>query len=194
MTYIFDISSLEAPKQTGLYKAANIGIDHNQYVIDGLNYQANYGAGLRVYDVSSVEEDPTGNSVCEVAFFDIYPEDDNATGGGVAVYSGTWATYAYFKSGFIFINTIERGAWVVKINKKKEELKCKPKTCNADNCLRSLRASSIPGRLAESQEFCGEFTKTFIADVTVVKDYAVSACPGNVISRVSSACSCLPTV
>lgn len=75
---------------------------------------------------------------------------------------------------------------------KKEQ--CKPKTCSSDNCLRALRSSSKPGRLAESQEFCKGFTKTFVADVTLVKDYAVAACKGNVISRVSSACSCLPTI
>lgn len=35
----YPVRSLEAPKQTGLYKAAVKGIDHNQYVIDGLSYQ-----------------------------------------------------------------------------------------------------------------------------------------------------------
>lgn len=56
-----------------------------------------------------------------------------------------------------------------------------------------MRATSIPGRLEESQKFCKDFTKTFIADVTLVKDYAREACTGNVISKVSSACACLPT-
>ncbi|KXH69148.1 hypothetical protein CSAL01_10097 [Colletotrichum salicis] len=81
VTYIWDIRSLEAPKQTGLYKATNVGIDHNQYVIDGLSYQSNYATGLRVYDVSSIPSDPTGAGVCETAYFDIYPEDDSAPGG-----------------------------------------------------------------------------------------------------------------
>ncbi|EHK96539.1 hypothetical protein M7I_7748 [Glarea lozoyensis 74030] len=164
VTYIWDISSLAAPKQTGIYKATNRGIDHNQYVIDGLSYQSNYGAGLRVYDVSSIPTDPTGKGVCETAFFDIYPEDDNAEGGGIVQYSGTWASYAYFKSGYIYINTIERGGYVVKMTKREA---CKAPTCNADNCLRAMRATSVPGRLAESQEFCGAFTKTFVADYYV---------------------------
>ncbi|KAG9235988.1 hypothetical protein BJ875DRAFT_457570 [Amylocarpus encephaloides] len=189
-TYIWDISSLAAPKQTGIYKATNKGIDHNQYVIDGLSYQSNYGAGIRVYDVSSIPSDPTGNGVCEIAFFDIYPEDDDAEGGGIVQYSGTWASYAYFKSGYIFVNTIERGAFVVKMTKREA---CKPKTCSADNCLRAFRAESVPGRLKESQEFCGTFTKTFVADVSVLPSYVPSACQGNVISRASSACRCLPT-
>jgi hypothetical protein len=190
VTYIWDISSLEAPKQTGIYKAANKGIDHNQYVIDGLSYQSSYGAGIRIYDVSSIPTNPTGGDVCEIAYFDIYPEDDAEPGGGIVQYSGTWASYAYFPSGYIYVNTIERGGFVVKMTKRD---KCKPKTCNADNCLRAFRANTIPGRLEESQKFCKEFTKTFVADVKVLPSWAPPACTGNVISRASSACSCLPT-
>lgn len=190
VTYIWDIKSLEAPKQTGLYKAIVKGIDHNQYVIDGKVYQSSYSTGLRVYDVSSIPTDPTGNGVWEIAHFDMYPEDDNLPGGGVVDFFGTWSSYAYFKSGFIFINDMERGAFVVKMTKV-ETVKPANK-CNADNCLRSLRATTVAGRLEESQEFCGTFTKTFVADVSLVKDYAAAACTGNVISRVSSACSCLP--
>ncbi|PNH39126.1 hypothetical protein VD0004_g7751 [Verticillium dahliae] len=190
VTYIFDIRDLEHPKQTGLYKAAVRGIDHNQYIRDGLNFQSNYGAGVRVYDVSSVPEDPTGDSVCEVAFLDIYPEDDNEPGGGIVQYSGTWASYAQFDSGYIFINTIERGAFLAKLTKRE---RCKPKSCNADNCLRALRSSSVKGRLEESQEFCAGFLDGWNAQVTAVPEYAKKACPTNVISRVSSACSCLPT-
>ncbi|WDK13068.1 hypothetical protein CGRA01v4_04349 [Colletotrichum graminicola] len=190
VTYIWDIRSLEAPRQTGIFKGTVKGIDHNQYVVGDLLFQSNYGAGVRVWDISSVPEDPTGNSVCEIAYFDIYPEDDSLPGGGAIQFSGTWSSYAYFKSGFIFVNTIERGGYLVKMTKREE---CKPKSCSADNCLRALRASNVPGRLEESQAFCGEFTKTFIADIAVVPQYAAEACPTNVISRVSSACSCLPT-
>ncbi|KAK3388001.1 hypothetical protein B0H63DRAFT_168077 [Podospora didyma] len=187
VTYIWDIKNLEAPKQTGLYKGTVKSIDHNQYVIDGLSYQSNYMAGLRVYDVSSIPSDPTGNSVCEIAFFDVFPEDDSAPGGGEVDFLGSWASYAYFKSGFIFVNTIERGAFLVKMTKRD---KCKPNNCNADNCLRAMRSEA---RLGESQAFCGEFTKTYVADVAVVPAYAAKMCTTNVISRVSSACQCLPT-
>ncbi|KAH6677080.1 hypothetical protein B0J14DRAFT_615399 [Halenospora varia] len=117
-TYIWDIKSLEKPKQTGYFKATAKGIDHNQYVIDGLSYQSNYGAGLRVVDVTSIPENPTGSDVCEVGFFDIYPEDDAAPGGGLVDFVGTWSSYAYFESGFIYINTIERGSFVVKMTSK----------------------------------------------------------------------------
>lgn len=115
VTYIFDITNLEDPKQTGIYKSKAYSIDHNQYVFDGLSYQSNYGAGLRVLDVSSIPADPTGGSVEEVAFFDIYPEDDHLPNGGVIDYVGTWSHYAGFPSGNILVNTIERGAFIVKM-------------------------------------------------------------------------------
>jgi choice-of-anchor B domain-containing protein len=192
VTYIWDISSLAAPKQTGLYKGTVVSVDHNQYIKDGRVYQSNYNAGLRVYDVSSIPEDPTGDSVCEIAYFDVRPEDDSLPGGGEATFFGTWSSYAMFDSGFIFINTIERGAFLVKMTNR--NLRC-PKThpCNSDNCLRAMRASSIEGRLEESQEFCADFTDGWSADVGVVPAYASKACGTNVIARVSSACSCLPT-
>ncbi|KAL2069487.1 hypothetical protein VTL71DRAFT_14166 [Oculimacula yallundae] len=69
-----------------------------------------------------------------------------------------------------------------------------PRKCNADNCLRDLRSSSIFGRLEESQAFCATYyTQYIVTDVTLIKPYAVSNCAGDVVSRVSSACSCLPT-
>ncbi|KAH7363233.1 hypothetical protein B0T11DRAFT_329224 [Plectosphaerella cucumerina] len=191
VTYIWDIRDLEKPKQTGLYKGTVPAVDHNQYIYNGMLYQSNYMAGYRVYDVSSIPQDPTGDSVCEIAYLDIYPEDDAAPGGGIADMFGTWSSYAMFKSGYIFINTIERGAYLAKMTKRE---KCPVKhVCNADNCLRALRSTSVKGRLEESQEFCEGFTASVTADVGVVPTYAAKACGANIISRVSSACSCLPT-
>lgn len=46
---------------------------------------------------------------------DIYPEDDNMPGGGSVDFVGTWSSYALFKSGHILVNTMERGAFVVKL-------------------------------------------------------------------------------
>ncbi|KFA49962.1 hypothetical protein S40293_01205 [Stachybotrys chartarum IBT 40293] len=191
VTYIWDIRNLESPRQTGLFKATNRGIDHNQYVWGNYIYQSNYGAGVRVYDISSVPQDPTGNSVCEVAYFDTYPEDDATPGNGIAQFVGSWHSYAGFPSGYVFINTIERGGFLVKASRAFP--RCRAKTCSADNCLRAMRSSSIAGRLEESQEFCADFTDGWNAQVTDVPAYATAACGENIISRVSSACSCLPT-
>lgn len=39
ITYIFDIRDLESPKLTGYYEGKTRSIDHNQYIVDGYNYQ-----------------------------------------------------------------------------------------------------------------------------------------------------------
>jgi hypothetical protein len=106
---------LEDPKQTGIYKHDKFGVDHNQYVFDGLAYQSNYGIGLTVLDVSGIPDDPTGGNVEEVAWFDIYPEDDAEPNQGVIDWVGTWSHYAGFPSGYILVNTIERGVFVTKM-------------------------------------------------------------------------------
>ncbi|KAF9497470.1 hypothetical protein BDN71DRAFT_584882 [Pleurotus eryngii] len=118
VTYIWDVSDLEHPKQTGLFKTPGVTIDHNQYISNGKVYQSNYGAGLRIVDISSIPTDPTGGSVKEVGFFDIYPEDDARAGGGALSFVGSWSSYGLFPSGNIIINTIERGAYVVRIAKE----------------------------------------------------------------------------
>ncbi|KAF2269791.1 hypothetical protein CC78DRAFT_602036 [Lojkania enalia] len=114
-TFIWDIRDLEHPKQTGYYQGPRVTIDHNQYIIGNYSYQSNYGAGLSVLDISSIPSNPTGAGVREIGWFDIYPEDDNMRGGGSLEFVGTWSSYGGFPSGYILINTIERGAWVVKL-------------------------------------------------------------------------------
>ena len=98
-----------------------------------------------------------------------------------------------FKSEFIFVHTIERGSFVVKMTSKECE---KPKVCAADGCLSSMRTANVEGRLQESQEFCGNFTQRKIEDERAVPDFARSACAagGETVAKVSSACACLPTL
>ncbi|KAK0670307.1 hypothetical protein QBC41DRAFT_318240 [Cercophora samala] len=120
-TYIFNVANLEAPVNTGFYQSPAKSIDHNQYVIDGLTYQANYGSGLRVVDVSSVKVDPTGGKFTETGFFDCHPEDDDVN--GVTEFLGTWSVYPYFKSGYILLNSIERGIFSLKYTGKKASYK-----------------------------------------------------------------------
>jgi hypothetical protein len=46
---------------------------------------------------------------------ELYPEDDNVSGGGKVDFVGTWSSYALFKSGYILVNTMERGAFILKM-------------------------------------------------------------------------------
>ncbi|KAJ7853999.1 hypothetical protein B0H13DRAFT_2081818 [Mycena leptocephala] len=105
-TFIWDIKDLSRPVLTGHYKSPAVAVDHNLYVVDGLVYESNYKSGLRIVDASSVAEDPTGA---------VHPEDDAI--GGEATFGGVWSTYPYFESGYILVNTLERGLFVVKLNK-----------------------------------------------------------------------------
>lgn len=111
-TYIWDISTLADPVNTGYYQSPAKAIDHNQYVLNGLSYQSNYGSGLRIRDVRSVAADPTGGRTAEAGFFDVHPEDD-ANGGNVE-FVGSWSVYPYFKSGYLLLNSIERGIYSLK--------------------------------------------------------------------------------
>lgn len=111
-TYIWDISTLADPQNTGYYQSPAKSIDHNQYIINGLSYQSNYGSGLRIVDVSSIESDPTGKGFKQVGFFDCYPEDDAV--GGEVEFVGSWSVYPYFSSGYLLLNSIERGVYALK--------------------------------------------------------------------------------
>ncbi|KAI5776578.1 hypothetical protein EDC01DRAFT_636676 [Geopyxis carbonaria] len=123
VTYIWNIKSLAKPILTGYYKSGQKSIDHkyahratpfpHQYVANGKAYQSNYAAGLRVLDISSIPTDPTGGSVKEIGYFDVYPEDDGSD--GLTDFVGSWASYGLFKSGYIAVNSIERGLFVVKL-------------------------------------------------------------------------------
>ncbi|GAB7359548.1 hypothetical protein MBLNU230_g6736t1 [Neophaeotheca triangularis] len=178
-THIFDIRDLEQPYYSGNFAGRKRSIDHNQYVTDGFLYQSNYGNGLNVWDIRSVPKDPSGDSVCEAGYFDIYPEDDELEGGGEVAFLGSWSSYALFKSGFILIHTIERGSFIVKMTSKD----CpKPAVCDSNACLSSLRASNIEGRLEAGEEFCSEFLARKYDDgeckrENIIPEYAAEACP-----------------
>lgn len=60
--------------------------------------------------------------------------------------------------------------------------------CNADNCLRGLRATA---RIDEARGFCGTFTTAIVTATEGLPTYAAAACTGDVASRISSACSCI---
>lgn len=122
VTYIWNIKDLSKPTQTGFYKGPVASVDHNQYIYDGKSFQSNYGSGFHIQDVSSIPQDPTGKSVKEIGFFDIYPEDDNAEAGGRTSFVGSWSSFAQFKSGFMYINTIERGGYVVKYSPRNDSV------------------------------------------------------------------------
>ncbi len=101
-TVIFDISDLSNPFVAGTYTSGVPATDHNVYVHQGFIYEAEYTAGLRIFDAA----DPL-NPV-QVGWFDTHPATD------AAVFNGAWSNYPYFPSGNVIISTKDAGMFVVR--------------------------------------------------------------------------------
>ena len=85
-TIIFDFSDLDNPQFKFEYYGPEAAIDHNGYVKGNEFYLANYTAGLRIIDVSSV----ASSQMQETAYFDTYPSSNSAN------FNGVWNVYPYF--------------------------------------------------------------------------------------------------
>jgi choice-of-anchor B domain-containing protein len=103
-THIFNVSDLDAPSITGSHEGTSTAIDHNLYILGRYAYESNYRSGLRILDISQAST----AKLQEVAYFDIYPVDDNPA------FNGTWSNYPYFKSGVVAVSGIEQGLFVLR--------------------------------------------------------------------------------
>ncbi len=103
-TYIWNVSDLDNPVLEDNYDAPVPSIDHNLYTVGNFAYQANYRSGLRIVDISDVEN---GN-LTEVAYFDIYPSSNSAN------FNGAWSNYPFFESGNIVVSGIEQGLFILR--------------------------------------------------------------------------------
>jgi hypothetical protein len=106
MTLIWDAQNLDSPQLAGQHTSSISSTDHNQYISGELAYQSNYKSGLRILNTSQW----SSGILTEVAYFDVYPEDD-ATG-----FLGSWSNYPFFASGYIAVSSIDRGLFIVKHN------------------------------------------------------------------------------
>ena len=102
-TVVFDVSDLDNITLHMEYFGETESIDHNGYVVGDKYYLSNYSSGLRVVDISDIEN---GNMIAE-GYFDVYPSNNNAS------YSGAWNVYPFFASGNIVISG-STGFFVVK--------------------------------------------------------------------------------
>lgn len=102
-THMFDVTDLDNAKYVGKFSNELRSVGHNIYTRDHLIYQANYSSGLRVFDAT----DPV-NPV-EIAFFDTYPENNNAN------FSGLWGNFPYFPSKVVIGSDRARGLFVWRV-------------------------------------------------------------------------------
>ena len=93
-TVVFDISDLDNIVLHHEYFSETSSVDHNGYVVGDKYILANYSSGLRVVDISDIEN---GN-MSPYGYFDSYPPNNNAN------YAGAWNVYPFFESGNIPIS------------------------------------------------------------------------------------------
>jgi choice-of-anchor B domain-containing protein len=111
-TRIWDVSDLDNPVVIGDFDPGTTAIDHNIYVQGRYAFASNYTSGLRVYDTKEV----ASGELTEVAYFDVYPENDNTSFEG-----GTWSNYPYFRQkGVVAVTGMDRGLFILqpRIGKK----------------------------------------------------------------------------
>ncbi len=102
-TLIWDVQDLDDPQLVKEFLLDSGSSDHNLYIDGNLMYQSNYMSGLRILDITDVE-----NPV-EVGHFDTTPTGENGPG-----FDGSWSNYPYFKSGIIAVSSIGQGLFLVK--------------------------------------------------------------------------------
>ena len=96
-TLIWDLEDLDDPQHVADYIAETPDTDHNLYIVGNLMYQSNYGAGLRILDITD------RTNPVEIAFF------DNSPYGGAS-----WSNYPYFKSGVVVMTSTGDGLFIVR--------------------------------------------------------------------------------
>ena len=103
-TLLWDVSDLDNPAHFADYIGSATSIDHNQYVVGNHVFQANYRSGLRILNISDI----ANGNLSEVAYFDIYPADDDPN------FNGAWSVYPYFASGNVIVSGIEQGLYILR--------------------------------------------------------------------------------
>jgi choice-of-anchor B domain-containing protein len=103
-TLIWDVSDLDDPVVLKEFLNPNsTAVDHNLYVKGDKVYQSNYVQGLRILDISDIENPE------EVGFFDTVPFGDNSPR-----FDGSWSNYPYFESGTIVVTSGKEGLFLLK--------------------------------------------------------------------------------
>ncbi len=100
-TLIWDVTDLDDPELLTVYEGPTAAVDHNLYIRENLAFESNYNAGLRIIDISDIDQP------VEIAFFDTYPPDDDAG------FQGSWSNYPYYDNGMVAVTSIYHGLFVL---------------------------------------------------------------------------------
>lgn len=105
-TYIWDLDDLDDPTVLGTWiHPGTASTDHNLYTEGRWVYESNYTAGLRILDTTRIAD----GELSEVAWFDVYPEDDTVGFAG-----GTWSNYPWFaRDDLVAVSSMDRGLFLL---------------------------------------------------------------------------------
>jgi len=159
-TLVFDFEDLDNPQFHFEYEGPNASIDHNGYILGDLYFLANYTSGMRVIDISDIEN----QNMEEIGFFDTIPSNNSSS------FSGAWNVYPYFESGHIIISDIQGGFFLVG-----DASLLNTNTFSFENSL-SITPNPVNQRfvLQQSEGFIGDFKIVNILGQVVV-DSSVQA-------------------
>jgi choice-of-anchor B domain-containing protein len=105
-TRVWDVRDLDDPEMILEWRYDTTSIDHNIYTEGKYAYASNYTSGLRILDTRKVSRP----DLREVAYFDVYPENDNPSFEG-----GTWSNYPYFsQKDVVGVSSMDRGLFVLR--------------------------------------------------------------------------------
>lgn len=102
-TYIWDFTDLDAPQLLNNFTDGSTSIDHNMFVHEGLLYQANYTAGLTIYDAWKADK----GRLTQRGYFDTFPVDDRTD------FFGVWGAYPFFGDGKVVVTSSDEGVFVL---------------------------------------------------------------------------------
>ncbi len=101
-TYVFDVSNLDQPVVLGHFSHSTFAIDHDLQIVGQRVFEANWRAGLRILDISSLP----GLGFRELAYFDTVP-DSNSIG-----HTGAFAPYVW-PDGVVTVSDTESGLFIL---------------------------------------------------------------------------------
>ncbi len=107
---IMDVTDLDNPVVHMQYISQITSTDHNVYVKGDKIYLAAYRGGLRVLDISDIDN----MNITEIGYFDTWPQDDIASAS--IGDPGAWNVYPFFESNNLIISNFSDngGLFVVK--------------------------------------------------------------------------------
>ncbi|HJU39033.1 MAG TPA: choice-of-anchor B family protein [Tahibacter sp.] len=172
-TLVFDVGDLDAPVLVGRFDHGKPVIDHNLYVHGQYVYESNYESGLRILRLGNLSQ----AELTEVAYFDVYPQSDNAE------FNGNWNNYRFPGSGNVIATGIDEGFFVL------EPQLCTPPaapagvaaTANGDHRV-DLVWTGTPGalwRVERAQGGCGGTFAT-LADAVSTAAFSDTTASGDV--------------